>query len=75
MNFIADQDIARLQIRQERREGPRLGDDRPRRCPEAHAKFTRDDLRQGRLAEARRAVQQRVIQCFSAIARGPDENG
>ncbi|MNE53191.1 hypothetical protein D3C80_1479020 [compost metagenome] len=74
MDLVDEQDVARLQIGQDRRQIPRLGQDRPRGGAKAHAQFPRHDLRQRRLAQPRRSEQQDVIQRLRAPARRVDED-
>ena len=45
-----------------------------RRLAQIDAELVRDDVRERRLAEARRAEQQRVIERFAALPRGRDED-
>ena len=45
-----------------------------RRLAQIHAELVRDDVRERRLAEARRAEQQRVIERLAALPRGRDED-
>ena len=51
-----------------------LGDHRPRGRAEVDAEFARDDLRQRRLAEARRADEQHMIQRLAARLRANSMN-
>ena len=74
MDLVDEEDVARLQIGQQRGEIAGALDDRPGGRAEADAQLARDDLRQRRLAEAGRAVEQHVIERLAALARRRDED-
>ncbi|OIQ63757.1 hypothetical protein GALL_547000 [mine drainage metagenome] len=61
MDLVDEQHIARLEVGQDRRQIARLGQHRARGHAEAHPQLARHDLRQRGFAQARRAVEQRVI--------------
>ncbi len=62
MDLVDEQDVVVLHLRQERGQIAGLSDHRARRRSEVHAELARHDLRQGRLAESRRADEQDVVQ-------------
>ena len=74
MDLVDEQDVVRLEIGELRGEIARLGDHRPRGRAEIDAELARDDLRQRRLAEARRADEQHVIERLAARLRRFDEH-
>src|SRR5690606_39264313 len=74
MDLVSQQHIARFEIGQQGGEIAGLGDHRARSGLEVDAEFARDDLCHRRLAQARRAVQQHVIQRLAARLRGLDED-
>ena len=74
MNLIDEQDVARLEIGELRREVPRLDDDGSGGRAEIDAELARHDLRQRRLAEAGRADEQHVIERLAARLRRCDED-
>ena len=74
MNLVDEQDVARLEIGELRREIARLGDDRPRGRAEIDAELARDDLRQRRLAEAGRTDEQHMIERLAARLGRFDED-
>ena len=74
MDFVDEQNVALFEIGEDRGEIARLGDHRARGRAEIDAEFARDDLRERRFAEARRADEQHMIERFLARARGLDED-
>jgi hypothetical protein len=74
VNFIDEQHIAFLEIGEQGSQIARLGDDRARGRAKAHAQLARDDLRQRRLAEPRRAEQQHMIERLRPAPRRLDEH-
>ena len=66
MDFVDEQDVARLQIGELRGEIAGLGDHRPRGRAEIDAELARHDLRQRRLAEAGRADEQHMVERLAA---------
>ncbi len=62
MDFIDKQNVARLQIGELGGKVAGFGDDRPGRRTKIDAELARHDLRQRRLAEARRADEKHVIE-------------
>ena len=74
MNFVDEQDVARFEIGELPREIARFADDRARGRMEIDAELARDDLRQRRLAEARRTDEQHVIERLAARFRGLNED-
>ena len=67
VDLVDEQHVARLQVGEQRGEIAGALDHRPGGGAEADAQLARDDLRQRRLAEAGRAVEQHVVE---RLARG-----
>ena len=65
MDLVDEQDVALLEAREHRGEVAGPLDGGPGRVPHVHAELAGDDRREGRLAEARRAVQQDVVRRLS----------
>ena len=74
MDFVDEQDVARLEIGELGGKIARLGDHRPGGRAEIDAEFARDDLRQRRLAKAGRPDEQHVIQRLAARLGRFDED-
>ena len=74
VDLVDEQDVAILEVGQQRGEVAGLGDDRARGGAKADAQLLGHDLRQRRLAEAGRPGEQHVVERFAAIARGLDED-
>ena len=74
MNLVDEQDVAILEVGQQRGQIARLGDDRPGRRAKAHAHFARDDLRERRLAQPRRAEKQHMVERIAPRLRRLDEH-
>src|SRR5262249_20650053 len=74
VDLVDEQNIARLEIGEQRREIPRLCDHRTRGGAEVDAQLTRNDLRQRRLAETRWADKKHMVKRFLAGARRFDEH-
>jgi hypothetical protein len=74
MDFVDEENVALLQIGEQRGKIAGLGDHRPRGGAEVDAQLPCDDLRQRGLAEARRADEQHVIERLVARARRLDEH-
>ncbi len=70
MNFVDEQYVVGFEIGEERGEVARALEHGSGRLPQIHAHFTRDDMRERGLAEARRPEQQYVIERFRAALRG-----
>ena len=62
MDFVQKQNAARFEVGQNRDEIAGPLNRRSRRCPQRRTHFIRDNQRQARLAEARRPVQQHMVQ-------------
>ena len=75
VDLVNEQHVARLQVGQDRGQVAGALDHRAGGGAEAHAELARDDLGQRGLAEARRAVQQDVVERLAARAGGRDEHG
>ena len=74
VDLVDEEDVALLEIGQQRREIAGLGDHRARCRAEIDAEFARDDLRQRRLAEAGRPDEEHVVERLLAPARRLDED-
>ena len=74
MDLVDEEDIAVLQIGEQRGEVARLGDHRAGGGAEADPHLARDDLRERRLAESGRAEQHDVIERIAAGLRRIDEH-
>jgi len=72
VDFVNEQNIVRLKICQDRGEVARFRNHRAGGCAEADAHLAGQDLRQRRLAEARRAEQENMVQRLSPPARSLD---
>ena len=70
MYLVDEQHILRLQRGEDASEVTRFVEDRAAGDLESHAQFVGDDVAQGRLAQARRAVEQGVVQRFAAVLGG-----
>ena len=70
MNFVDEQHFPRGKVRDDADQIAGLLDGRPRRRAHRHAQLVRDYVREGRLAKARRAVQQHVIERLLPLPRG-----
>ena len=65
---------SRLQVREDAGEIARLFDHRAGRRAHRDAELVGDHVGERRLAESRRPVEQRVIECFAALLRGADRH-
>ena len=74
MNLVDEQHVARLEIGELRGEVARLGDHRAGGGAEVDAELARDDLRQRRLAQPRRADEQHVVERLAARLGQFDEH-
>ena len=73
MDLVDEEHVARLEVRQQRGEITRALQHRAGGALDGHAHLLGDDVRQGGLAQARRAEDQRVVQGLLAAAGGADE--
>ena len=71
VDLVDEQHVARLEVGQQRREVARALEHRARRLAQVDAQLVRDDVRQRRLAEARRPEQQHVVERLAALAASP----
>src|SRR5690606_8331746 len=69
VDLVDEEDIARLEVGQNRREVAGTGEDGPRGHAEVDAELLRHDLRQRGLAEAWGAVEKRVVHRLAAPPR------
>ena len=69
VNFVQKEKIARIERRQHRRQVAFLLQQRPGAHLNCRAHLIRQNLRECRLAQSRRPVQQHVVQRFSARPR------
>ena len=74
MDFVDEQDIARLQIGQQRGEIAGALDDRTGSSAKSDAHLAGDDLRQSGFAEPGRPEQQHVVKGFAARLGGLDKD-
>ena len=74
VDLVDEQHVAVFEVGQQRREIAGLGDDRTRGGAEADTELPGHDLRERRLAEARRSGEQHMVERLAAIARGLDED-
>ena len=74
VDLVDEEHVALFEIGEQRREIAGLGDDRAGGGAEIDAELARDDLRQRRLAEARRADEEHVVERLLAPARRLDEH-
>ena len=72
MNLVDEEDVARTKIRECAYEIAGLFERRARRGADVHAKLACNQLREGGLAEARWAIEDRVIERLSTRQRGID---
>ena len=71
MDLVDEEDVAVLEIGEERREIAGLDDDRAGGGAEIDAELARDDLRERRLAEARRPDEEHVVERLLARRAPP----
>src|SRR4029453_17779794 len=74
VDLVDEQHVVRFEVREQRGKITGALEHGPRRLPQVDAELVRDDVRQRRLAEARRAEQQHVVERFLALLRRLDEN-
>ena len=74
VDLVDEEHVALFEIGELRREIARLGDDRAGGRAEIDAELARHDLRQRRLAQARRADEQHVVERIAPRLRGVDED-
>ena len=74
VDLVDEQDVAVLEVGEQRGEVARLGDDRAGGGAEADAHLAREDSGERRLAEAGRAVEQHMVERLAAALRGVDEH-
>ena len=74
VDLVDEEHVVFLERRQQSGQVARLVEHRPRRHLEAHAQLVGDDVRERRLAQARRAVQQHMVERFLTHASGHDEH-
>ena len=74
VDLVDEQDVAILEIGEQGGEVARFGDHRPGGGAKADAQLARDDLRQRRLAEARRPEEEDMVERVAAALGGLDEH-
>ena len=74
MDLVDEQDVSLVEGGEDRGEVARPLDGRPRRVADVDSELAGDDRRQGRLAEAGRAVQQDVVGGLSPPLRGRQQH-
>ena len=67
MDLVHEQHVARLQVREQRGEIAGPLEHRPGGLLQVHAELGRDDVRERRLAEARRPEDEHVIDRLAAL--------
>jgi len=77
VNFVDEQDIMLLEIRQDRRKIARGRENQPGRRAQRPPHFTRNNVGNGRLPETWRTIENRMVErlsplfrCFNADAKG-----
>ena len=74
VDLVDEQHVVRLEVGEQRREIAGALEHRTGGLAQVDAELVRDDVRQRRLAESRRAEQQHVVERFLALARRLDED-
>ncbi len=74
MHFVDEEDVALLQVGEDGGEVAGLLDHRSGRRADGHAELGRDDVGERRLAEARRAVEEDVVERLAALLRRGDRD-
>ena len=74
VDLVDEQDVVVVERGQHRGKVAGPFDRRPRRVPDVHPELARDDGRERRLAQARRAVQEDVVGRLSPALRGLQEH-
>ena len=72
MDLVDEEHVAALEVGEDRREVARPLEHRTRGAANGDAHLVRDDVRERRLAETGRAVEQHVVEHVAARARGRD---
>jgi hypothetical protein len=72
VDLVDEEDVAAVEVRQQRRQVARALEHGARRRTHAHAELVRDDVRERRLAEPGRPAEEHVVQHVAARARGLD---
>ena len=75
VNFVDEQHVAGIQVRQQRRQIAGLFNGRAGGNPDIDAQLVRDDGGERRLTQPRRPIQQDVVERFFAQPRRFDEHG
>ncbi len=74
MDLVDEEDVAVLQVGEQRGEVASLGDDGAGGSAKADAQLLGEDLRQRRLAEPGRTGKEHVVERLAALARRLDED-
>ena len=74
VDLVDEKHVARIEVGQQARQVARLVEHRPRRDAQLRPHFVGDDVREGRLAQSRGAVQQDVVERVAAHERRLDED-
>ena len=74
VDLVHEQDVARREVREDRGEVARLLEDGAGRDADLGAHLAGDDVRERRLAEARRAAEEDVVQRLLPLPRGLQED-
>ena len=72
VDLVDEEHVARLEVGEDRRQVAGALDDRPRGGADADAHLSGDDVRERRLAEARRPVEEHVVEHVAAAPRRGD---
>ncbi len=74
MHLVNEQHVTRAQVRENRGEVAGTFDGGARSRSDGHLHFVGDDVRERRLAQARRTVQQDVVNRFAARTCGLEQD-
>ena len=74
VDLVDEKHVARIEVGQQARQVARLVEHRTRRDAQLRPHFVGDDVREGRLAQSRGAVQQDVVERVAAHERRLDED-
>ncbi len=74
VDLVDEEDVVGLEVGEDRGEVAGALEHRAGGLAQVHAHLARDDVRERRLAEPRRAEEERVVEGFLAVAGGGDED-
>src|SRR5712692_1903520 len=75
MDLVEEKDLAGLERGEDGGQIALALEQRPGAGLDGHTQFVREDLRERRLTQARRPVEQDVVECLATAARRLDGNG